>query len=292
MNCWFKFGFLFTLLLLKGALSQEADERRAPKCKNPKGKVWESILNGDCGQSVCKKVGKNLARWEKCPRPATEEMVDKLNKTMSMDNKAIMAAFLMLGELLKTEMKRVEEKVEAVCGVPTTVWPTTEDQTVGPTVDAVITRLPIIGGSCGNCWHVQDGKVDAIDFVSSKDIEIRGISLFRSYTGTKTFTGLIQLKEGSSVIASQMFDFTTDDAQTYFDQLFNTPSNVRAGVKYTITLEYNGPRTRIWYGTDGQTSPSTTCGGDSVAFQFSGSAETNNGNNVRHGQIPRVLISC
>ena len=63
-------------------------------------------------------------------------MVDKLNKTMSMDNKAIMAAFSMLGELLKTEMKRVEEKVEAVCGVPTTVWPTTEDQTVGPTVDA------------------------------------------------------------------------------------------------------------------------------------------------------------
>ena len=63
-------------------------------------------------------------------------MVDKLNKTMSMDNKAIMAAFSMLGELLKTEMKRVEEKVEAVCGVPTTVGPTTEDQTVGPTVEA------------------------------------------------------------------------------------------------------------------------------------------------------------
>jgi len=184
------------------------------------------------------------------------------------------------------------EATEDGATTTTTTTKTTTTTTTATSTVTVITRLPIIGGSCGNCWHVQDGKVDAIDFVSSKDIEIRGISLFRSYTGTKTFTGLIQLKEGSSVIASQMFDFTTDDAQTYFDQLFNTPSNVRAGVKYTITLEYNGPRTRIWYGTDGQTSPSTTCGGDSVAFQFSGSAETNNGNNVRHGQIPRVLISC
>ena len=99
--------------------------------------MWESILNGDCGQSVCKKVGKNLARWEKYPKPATEKMLEKVNETMTMDNKAIMAAFSMLGELLKTEMKRVEEKVEAVCGGPTTlretatVWQTTEDQTVG-----------------------------------------------------------------------------------------------------------------------------------------------------------------
>ena len=87
-------------------------------------------------------------------------------------------------------------------------------------------------------WNVGDGRVDSIDFVPSKDIAIRGISLHRSSSGTVGYTGQIRLKEESSntVIASQRFDFTTDDSKTYFDQSFTTPGNVKAGLKYTIYL--------------------------------------------------------
>ena len=45
-----------------------------------------------------------------------------------------MAAFEKLEELLKT----VEEKVDNVCGIPTTVYPTTmEEPSVKPTVEPI-----------------------------------------------------------------------------------------------------------------------------------------------------------
>ena len=96
------------------------------------GNLWETILNGACGQSVCKRVGKNLERWEKCPRPVTEEMLDKLYETMALDNKAVMAAFSNLRELLK----KVDEKVEGVRGSPSAVWQTAVTQTVEHTAVA------------------------------------------------------------------------------------------------------------------------------------------------------------
>jgi len=280
------FSLSFTLILLAGVFSEKIVERRPPKCKNPKGKLWDSILNGECGQSVCKRNGKK-ASWQKCPRPATEEKIDKLNETMKIDNEAIMAAFKKLEELVE----KVEEKVEIVCGIPTTFYPTTMEAPI-----AVVTRLPTVSGT----WNVGDGKVDAIDFVPSKDISIKGISLYRSSSGTVRFTGLIRLKEDSSkaVIASQMFNFTTDNSKTYFDQLFTTPGNVKAGVKYTITLAYDGEYgvNDVQSGGSGQVSVSADCGGDSVTFQFSGSddfdGESGNGSNTSGGQIPRILFSC
>ena len=53
------------------------------------------------------------------------DKLDKLNETMKVDNDAIMAAFEKLEELVKTEARKVEEKVNNVCGIPTTVFPTT-----------------------------------------------------------------------------------------------------------------------------------------------------------------------
>ena len=149
-------------------------------------------------------------------------------------------------------------------------------------------------------WNVGDDRVDSIDFVPSKDIAIRGISLHRSSSGTVGYTGQIRLKEESSkaVIVSQGFDFTTDDSKTYFDQLFTTPGNVKAGVKYTITLSYDGEYgvKDIWSGAGGQLSASADCGDQSVTFQFSQATdfegETNNGSGTASGQIPRIIFSC
>ena len=89
-------------------------------------------------------------------------MLDKLYETMALDNKAVMAAFSNLRELLK----KVDEKVEGVRGSPSAVWQTAVTQTVEHTAVAgkgslffyevsifnfsVITHFSTIGGSCGN----------------------------------------------------------------------------------------------------------------------------------------------
>merc|ERR1712098_896873 len=53
------------------------DAKPSLKCKNPSGKLWSSILNDDCGQSVCRKIGKK-ARWTKCQNAVTEENLEKI----------------------------------------------------------------------------------------------------------------------------------------------------------------------------------------------------------------------
>ena len=79
--------------------------------------------------------------------------------------------------------------------------------------------------------------------MATRDLAIRGISLHRSYSGSATFTGLIELKEDATkrVITSQRFSYFTNADRSYVDQLFSTPGNVVAGVKYTITLAYDEP---------------------------------------------------
>ena len=142
--------------------------------------------------------------------------------------------------------------------------------------------------------------MDSIDFVPTKSIAIRGISLHRSNSGTNSFTGLIRLKEASTktVIATQNFAFTTDNSMTYFDQLFSTPTNVKAGLKYTISLHYDGTygATDIGKGDGGQDTVFANCGEDSVKFQFTSSTdfdgEGSNSSSKNSGQIPRILISC
>jgi len=253
---------MISLFLLGGVLSQDIEERHAPKCKNPKGNLWSSIVDSDCGQSVCKRVGWRKARWEKCPRAATEETLHHLE------------------EIVKNETKKIIEKVEELC------HPTPTNKSL-----SIVTRLPSISGS----WWVGEGFVDAIDFTPSKDIAIRGISLHRAYEDIKTYSGVIRLKDASSeeLIISQNFNFTTDDSETYFDQLFTTPGNVKAGMNYTITLAYDGPYDqRIQYGQGGLSSVSTTCDEQPVSFQFSYSDDDSNGSSTDVGQIPRILFTC
>jgi len=261
---------MIALFLLGGVLSQDIEERHAPKCKNPKGKLWSSIVDSDCGQSVCKRVGWRKARWEKCPRAATEETVHHLE------------------EIVRKETKKIIEKVEELC------HPTPTNKTL-----SIVTRLPTI--STTNFWYVGVGYVDAISFVPSKNIAIRGISLHRAYADIVSYSGVIRLREASSkdLIISQTFNFTTDDSETYFDQLFTTPGNVMAGMNYTITLTYDGNRTserRVQRGLDGLSSVSSTCDGESVSFEFFKSdyfeGEGNNGSGVSQGQIPRILYTC
>jgi len=261
--------FIIALFLLGGVLSDEIEDRHAPKCKNPKGKLWSSILDSDCGQSVCKRVGWRKASWEKCPRAATEE---KLNQ---------------LEEIVRRETRKVIEKVEEVCHASPT----------NKTLSTVTRFSAPFSGS----WYVGVGYVDAISFSPSKDIAIRGISLYRANEDIVSYSGVIRLRERSSkdLIIAQSFNFTTDDSETYFDQLFTTPANVMAGMNYTITLTYYGDRTaerRVQRGSGGLSSVSSTCDGEAIPFQFFNSdyfeGEGSNGSSESGGQIPRILFTC
>merc|ERR1712098_1002815 len=105
MITWFLFVLLFNSSVLGGALSREI---RRPKCKNPKGKLWSTLLDKDCGQSVCQKKG-NKGVWQQCPRPATQDKLHEMERTM-------LSALAKFGE-----------KIDELCGyqTPTPVLETT-----------------------------------------------------------------------------------------------------------------------------------------------------------------------
>jgi|ERR1712098_686534 len=103
MMAWLLFVLLFIFPLQQGVFSSwQGKGKGAPKCNNPKGKLWDSVLDKDCGQSVCKKgKGKgNKGVWEQCPRPATHDDLQELEKT------------------LLNAVKMLEEKIEQ-CGYQT-----------------------------------------------------------------------------------------------------------------------------------------------------------------------------
>ena len=65
------------------------------------GKLWSTLLDKDCGQSVCTKKG-NKGVWEQCPRPATQDKLEEMERTML------------------SALAKLEEKIEEQCGYQTT----------------------------------------------------------------------------------------------------------------------------------------------------------------------------
>ena len=141
-------------------------------------------------------------------------------------------------------------------------------------------------------WRVGPRRVDAIDLTSSSDILMRGISLFGSLSGADIRNGKIQFKETASkkIIISENFQFASNG--NYFDHMFSSPGIVKAGVKYTVTVEYYDTE-NIHYAEDGLASVTAVCNGKTVNIDFSDSSDDSNGSSVTYGgQIPRILISC
>jgi len=97
-------------LLISGGVA--TDDRKALRCKNPAGKLWSSILNRNCGQSVCKKSG-NKAKWKECPKAATEEILKELieNQTKKLDEKIEMEK-QNLKEVIESQTKKMQEVME------------------------------------------------------------------------------------------------------------------------------------------------------------------------------------
>merc|ERR1711874_59441 len=107
--------FVFPLLLLGEILCVEELSLPTLKCKNPNGKLWSTVLDKHCGQSVCEKNGRKAA-WKRCPRPASEENINN-----RLDR---------LEKLVKEETKEVVEKIEKKIEDVFPQSPTPQDITV------------------------------------------------------------------------------------------------------------------------------------------------------------------
>jgi len=136
---------LFVLYVLLISAGASAENRKPLRCKNPSGKLWSSILNKNCGQSVCKKSG-NKASWTECAKAATEakmeevirnehknlktkiEEVTKMQKVM--ENK--IEGVTKMQEVMENQLRKILEKICQDCGeVPGPTTTTTESPVLG-----------------------------------------------------------------------------------------------------------------------------------------------------------------
>jgi len=164
MIAWFLFVLLFNTPMPSGAVPRET---RQPKCKNPKGKLWSTLLDRDCGQSVCKKYG-NKGLWEQCPRPATQDKLEEMERTL-------------LSALAKLEKKieygypssplgsklYYEENGAKYYGIPVAEGTTLTEGVVPDTCDAVGMKAVCTGDSSCRYYSARCQVVDLEDFTSS-----------------------------------------------------------------------------------------------------------------------------
>jgi len=111
---------LFVLYVLLISAGASAVDRKPLRCKNPSGKLWSSILNKNCGQSVCKKSG-NKASWTECEKAATEakmeEVIKNENKNLNTKIKEVTKMQKVMENKIEgvTKMQKVmENKIEGV----------------------------------------------------------------------------------------------------------------------------------------------------------------------------------
>ena len=92
---------------------------------------------------------------------------------------------------------------------------------------------------------------------------------------------------------SEPFEYTSNGDPLVYDKLFTFPQYAKAGVKYTIAIEYyNTEFEKIWRGVGASNSSAVLCNGNTITFEFSESEGNNNGSNDLFGQIPQLLFSC
>ena len=154
-----------------------------------------------------------------------------------------------------------------------------------------VVRFP---GKPNKEWTVKPTQIDAIDFISSEEIHIKGLSLLGSSSGSASHSGCIQLKETSSqvLITSANFTFSSDGESGFYDQVFSSPQSVKAHKKYTVTVEYFAHHTIQAFTSVGLPKVSAVCKELTVNFAFSKSSDDNNSTGPKSGQIPRILFYC
>jgi len=245
----------------------------------------------------------NLEETMRAVNETKEAQIDikiNLEETMTAVNEMKEAQSDIKNNLEET-MKAVTETLKLlqthmdIKNFTTFVTPTNPQQTTQDIKkqSSYVLRLPNAPTTSWNMWTVRRGQVDAIDFVPNQSISILGITLLGSTRSSKNHTGKIQVLDQATkkVIEEKEFSFTADGSNSYYDQYFVTPAVVRAGEKYTVTVEYYTSYS-IYYANGGMATTTATCNGLDVTFVFSNSADSNNGSRVNRGQIPRIIFKC
>merc|ERR1719312_728270 len=144
-NCKMKI-VLFYLLLISGGVS--AEDRKPLRCKNPAGKLWSSILNKNCGQSVCKKSGSKES-WTQCPKAATEGKIEEENENLKkiIEKK--------IEESLNSTKKEMANMADDIKGKLQNILDLLKNHTTEPT-DNLIRGVIISGGWNGKSISSTD----------------------------------------------------------------------------------------------------------------------------------------
>merc|ERR1719312_1890983 len=150
-NCKMKI-VLFYLLLISGGVS--AEDRKPLRCKNPAGKLWSSILNKNCGQSVCKKSGSKES-WTQCPKAATEGKIEEENENLKkiIEKK--------IEESLNSTKKEMANMADDIKGKLQNILDLLKNHTTEPT-DNLIRGVIISGG-----WNGKSVSSTDVFFPSS-----------------------------------------------------------------------------------------------------------------------------
>eukprot|EP00092_Neocalanus_flemingeri_P001447 GFUD01001545.1.p1 GENE.GFUD01001545.1~~GFUD01001545.1.p1 ORF type:complete len:269 (-),score=33.97 GFUD01001545.1:27-833(-) len=156
-------------------------------------------------------------------------------------------------------------------------------------------------GVTGDEWDVgmDAGEIDALDFTSTLDMTILGMSVFGDSEGAATNTGDIGLlDESRSVLASAAFSVTTDGSSKVFDVLFDKPFDIKAGVLYTLAVRYI-ETAEVWYVDEGEDSIEVQCAEGVAILDFSESnyydydyGTDENDSTTDDNLFPRLIITC
>ncbi|KRY47660.1 E3 ubiquitin-protein ligase rpm-1 [Trichinella britovi] len=171
------------------------------------------------------------------------------------------------------------------------------------TVSAVgqVNRFDSFGGG----WGYSNQSLDAISYRTDRDVLVHGIGVFG---GRGRYTAQLKLIEQEKATADrhehdddQLFDYSTlaeteiqqfhcaqqqQQQQQQFQLYFDRPVLCRRQLWYTVCLKMDGPSSDC--GADGRSFVKADYG---VGFKFRTSELSNNGTDVRFGQIPSILYT-
>lgn len=137
-------------------------------------------------------------------------------------------------------------------------------------------------------WACSDGNKDAVSFTCDKAIVMKGVTVYGS-PDPSIHKLQVEILEGGGAKPRSLYNKGTDsfkstgtsDCLTF---LFDKDITVTPAKKYTIVQRMWGRD--VYRGLEGQ---ATVTAGD-VTFTFSGSALSQNGTNVKYGQMPGFLF--
>ena len=159
----------------------------------------------------------------------------------------------------------------------------------------MFTRLPeVINNSDWNVGKDNGIYGDEIDFNTSLDITLLGISLFGDRQDPKMLTGKFEILERGSdkVLASQKFTYNSFTRQDYQDSFFASPVSIIAGNTYSLFLEYFNRQAYLFYGSGGRKISTVGCLGQLVTWHVWKDESSIGSSNYQSGQFPRLLFSC